>query len=174
MMTARTCDRCVGAGRVPETPCKICDGAGRVAGKRTWEVEVPPGIESGQRIRIAGGGHAGDAGAPAGDLYVEVLVRPDERFRRDGNDLVTVVEIPATKAMLGASVAVPTLDGERQVDVTAGTQPGDVAVLDGEGLPGLQSRDRGDLRVVFNVVVPERLSKEQRRLAEELDSTISE
>ena len=90
------CDRCGGDGQVAETPCEVCDGAGRVVRQRTWEVEVPAGIESGQRIRIAGAGHAGDAGARPGDLYVEVLVAEDERFDRQGTELVTPVELPVT------------------------------------------------------------------------------
>jgi molecular chaperone DnaJ len=172
VIRAQTCGRCGGMGRVPEKPCETCGGAGRVRGTRTWEVQVPPGIESGQRIRVAGGGHAGEAGASAGDLYVEVIVKPDERFRRDGEDLICAVEVPVTKAMLGGTLPVPTLDGEREVEAPAGTQPGDVAVLEGQGLPVLGSEARGDIRVVFDVVVPKRLNKEQRRLAEELDSAI--
>src|SRR5206468_6139589 len=87
---------------------------GRIVRTRTWDVEVPPGIESGQRIRITGAGHAGEAGAGAGDLYVQVVIADDERFERHGQDLVTVVEIPVTRAMLGGTVAVPTLEGEQQ------------------------------------------------------------
>ena len=166
------CSSCGGDGRVPEQPCEQCGGRGRTAGTRTWDVEIPPGIESGQRIRIAGAGHAGEAGARSGDLYVRVTVAEDERFRREGADLVSVVEVLATQAMLGGSVSVPTLDGDRDVDVPPGTQPGDHIVLRGLGLPELRGTYRGDQHVFFNVVVPGNLSNEQRELAARLDETV--
>src|SRR5919198_1517041 len=118
------CPTCGGDGRVAETPCEECDGQGRTVRPRTWEVDVPPGIESGQRIRISGAGHAGEVPGRSGDLYVQVLVADDERFERHGQELVTVVEFPATRAMLGGTVTVPTLDGEREIEVPAGAQPG--------------------------------------------------
>ena len=127
------CPTCGGQGRVPETPCEECGGEGRTARARTWEVEVPPGIESGQRIRISGAGHAGETGGRSGDLYVQVVVADDERFERHGQDLVTVVELPATRAMLGTAVTVPTLDGEREIEVPAGAQPGEQIVAAGPG-----------------------------------------
>ncbi|HYU60144.1 MAG TPA: molecular chaperone DnaJ [Solirubrobacterales bacterium] len=166
------CSSCGGDGRVPEQPCEQCGGRGRTAGTRTWDVEIPPGIESGQRIRLAGAGHAGEAGARSGDLYVRVTVAEDERFRREGADLVSVVEVLATQAMLGGSVSVPTLDGDRDVDVPPGTQPGDHIVLRGLGLPELRGTYRGDQHVFFNVVVPGNLSDEQRELAARLDETV--
>ena len=168
------CRRCGGAGRIPEQPCRECEGAGRVQSERTWDVEIPPGIEPGQRIRIAGAGHAGERGAPLGDLYVEVVVRPDERFRREGQDLVTVAELPATRAMLGGTLTVPTLDGDRDVEAPAGTQPGDAVVLERLGLPRLGADGRGDLHVLFKVVVPTELGREGKRLAEQLDDSISD
>ncbi len=166
------CSSCGGDGRVPEQPCEQCGGRGRTAGTRTWDVEIPPGIESGQQIRLAGAGHAGEAGARSGDLYVRVTVAEDERFRREGADLVSVVEVLATQAMLGGSVSVPTLDGDRDVDVPPGTQPGDHIVLRGLGLPELRGTYRGDQHVFFNVVVPGNLSDEQRELAARLDETV--
>jgi molecular chaperone DnaJ len=169
---AVTCDRCAGDGRIAETPCSECGGSGRTAGLRTWDVEVPAGIESGQRIRISGAGHAGEVGGRAGDLYVEVRVIEDDRFVRDGDDLISVIEMPATAAMLGAEIEVPTLDGERTVEVPAGAQPGSEKVLRGLGLPRLGGGRRVDQRVVFNVIVPGGLSQEQRELAERLDETL--
>jgi molecular chaperone DnaJ len=174
MVRAAPCDRCRGEGRVAESPCGECDGRGRVVATRTWEVAVPAGIESGQRIRIAGAGHAGESGGGQGNLYVEVRVAPDERFERDRDDLVSLVEVPATRAMLGTAVTVATLDGDREVNVPPGTRTGDVATLGGLGLPGLRSSRRGDQRVVFNVIVPTNLTDEQRELAEQLDATITE
>ncbi|MDX6652951.1 MAG: molecular chaperone DnaJ [Solirubrobacterales bacterium] len=168
------CEVCGGDGKIPESPCETCHGRGRIDGERTWEVEVPPGIESGQRIRIAGAGHAGETGAASGDLYVEVIVSEDERFTREGRELVTIVDVSAIEAMVGGSVSVATLDGERDVEVPAGSQPGEVVRLDGLGLPDLRGRSRGAQHVVLNVVVPKNLSEEQRELAERLDETIDE
>jgi molecular chaperone DnaJ len=172
MVRGVSCDACGGAGKVPRTPCEECGGRGRTAGQRTHEIDVPAGIESGQRMRISGAGHAGEGGAPAGDLYVEVLVAEDERFQRDGEDLLVIAALSATEAMLGTSIEVPTLDGEQEVEVSAGTQPGDQHVMRGAGLPRLGGGRRGDQRVIFNVIVPINLSEEQRELARNLDETI--
>jgi molecular chaperone DnaJ len=174
MVQGVPCDVCGGAGKIPETPCGECAGSGRTRGQRTQAVEIPAGIESGQRLRVSGGGHAGEAGAPAGDLYVEVEVAEDERFQRDGTDLISVVSIPATEAMLGTAVTVPTLDEEREIEVAAGTQPGHEEVLRGAGLPRLGGRRRGNQRVILNVIVPTNLSEEQRELAERLDGSLEE
>ena len=174
MARAVVCDVCHGAGKVPETPCEVCRGSGRVPAAVTKEVEVPAGIEDGQPLRVSGAGHAGDVGAPAGDLYVEVRVAADERFRRDGTDLICVVSIPATEAMLGTTVTVPTLEGEHEIELGPGTQPGHEETLRGAGLPRLGGRRRGNQRVIVNVVVPTNLSDEQRELAERLGETLGE
>jgi molecular chaperone DnaJ len=167
------CPTCGGQGRVPETPCEECGGEGRTVRERTWEVEVPPGIESGQRIRITGAGHAGETGGRSGDLYVQVLVAEDERFERHGQDLVTIVELSATRAILGGTVTVSTLDGEREVEVSPGAQPGERLVLQGVGLPSLRGAARGDQHVVLDVRVPTELSAEQRELVERLDRSLA-
>jgi molecular chaperone DnaJ len=172
LLRTGACPSCAGQGRVPDRPCRDCDGKGRTVRTRTWEVEVPPGIESGQRIRISGAGHAGEAAGRAGDLYVEVLVADDERFERHGQDLVAVVEVPATRAMLGGKTTVPTLDGDREVELPAGAQPGEHVVLRGLGLPSLRSGTRGDEHVVLDVYVPADLSDEERELVERLDRSI--
>ncbi len=172
MVRGIACDACDGAGKVPETPCAECGGRGRTPGRATKAIEIPAGIEGGQRLRISGAGHTGEAGAPAGDLYVEVEVAEDERFQRDGTDLLSVVSIPATEVMLGTSVTVPTLEGERQIEIAAGTQPGHEEVLRGAGLPRLGGRRRGNQRVVVNVVVPTNLSEEQREITERLDDSL--
>jgi molecular chaperone DnaJ len=174
VIRAMPCDRCGGDGRVPEKPCGVCGGSGRVTDARTWEVDVPAGIEDGQRIRIAGAGHAGDAGARPGDLYVEVRLAADERFARHGTELVTRLKVPVTTAMLGGEMTVPTIEGSDEVEVPAGAQHGDIAVLKGEGLPPLRGRGRGDLHVVFEVVVPEKLSDEELELVRRLEDSLSE
>ncbi|MGE5407611.1 MAG: molecular chaperone DnaJ [Syntrophothermus sp.] len=173
MARAVVCDVCNGAGRVPQTPCEACRGSGRTQRQVTKEVEVPAGIDDGQTLRVAGAGHAGEPGAPPGDLYVEVRVAADERFRRDGNDLISVVSVPATEAMLGTMVTVPTLDGEREIELGPGTQPGHEETLRGAGLPRLGGgRRRGNQRVIVNVVVPTNLSSEQREIAARLDDSL--
>lgn len=174
MVRAVVCDACGGEGKIAREPCKECRGRGRTARRKRLSVDVPSGIEDGQRIRLAGRGHAGEAGGPPGDLYVLVHVREEEPFVRDGQDLVTAIDVPAPAAALGANVEVPTLDGATGVELQPGTQPGDTIVLRGRGLPPLRRGPRGDLRVVVNVVVPRRLSGEQRELLERLHGTLTE
>jgi molecular chaperone DnaJ len=174
VVRAMPCDRCDGDGKVPETPCERCDGAGRVSDTRTWEVDIPAGIEDGQRVRIAGAGHAGEAGAPQGDLYVEIRVEPDERFARQGTELIARAEVPVTTAIVGGEVFVPTLEGDVAVEVPAGTQHGETAKLDGRGLPPLRGGRRGDEHVVFELVVPTDLDDEQREAAERLADALGQ
>jgi molecular chaperone DnaJ len=169
-----TCPTCGGSGRKIETPCSVCSGAGRVVEERTLDVDIPPGIHDGQQIRLSGEGHAGALGARAGDVYVRVRVRPDPRFVREGNDIFSTVDLTMTQAALGATVTVPSLDGEEQIELDAGTQPGAVVVLRGRGMPALQGYGRGDQRVLVNVVVPRHLSDEQKRLLEEFDAHADE
>jgi molecular chaperone DnaJ len=170
----QTCPACAGSGRRIETPCSVCSGGGRVLEERSLEVEIPAGIHDGQQIRLSGEGHAGALGARAGDVYVRVRVRPDPRFVREGNDVFTTVDLTMTQAALGAAVMVPTLDGDEELELAAGTQPGSVVVLRGRGMPVLQGLGRGDERVLVNVVVPRQLSDEQRRLLEEFETHTSE
>ncbi|HEU5278385.1 MAG TPA: molecular chaperone DnaJ [Gaiellaceae bacterium] len=164
-----TCPTCGGAGQLVEQQCERCRGAGRVISERTLEVEIPPGIHDGQRIRLTGEGHAGSPGGRAGDAYVEVHVRHDDRFVREGNDVYTTVELTITQAALGATLAVPTLEGDIEVSFAPGTQPGEVRVLRGRGLPVLQGFGRGDQRVLVEVSVPRQLSEQQRHLLEEFE-----
>jgi molecular chaperone DnaJ len=171
---AGTCPTCNGAGKLIEQPCEKCQGAGRVIEERTLEVEIPAGIHDGQRIRISGEGHAGTAGARSGDVYVEVHVRPDERFVREGNDVYTTVDLTITQASLGATVTVPTLEGDHELAFEPGTQPGEIVVMRGRGLPVLQGFGRGSQRVLVNVTVPRRLTEEQRQLLEEFDRLAGE
>jgi molecular chaperone DnaJ len=174
MVRSAACETCGGAGKIPQTPCETCGGSGRTRQSRTSAIEVPAGIEDGQRMRITGAGHAGEAGAPPGDLYVEVRVAEDERFERDGADLISIVSIPATEAMLGTTVKVPTLDGEEEIEVEPGTQPATEKVLKGAGLPRLNSGRRGSQRVIIEVFVPTNLSEDQRELAERLDESLGD
>jgi len=168
------CDVCGGDGRIPEQPCDRCDGRGRTVSERRLKVDVPAGIADGQRIRVSGRGHAGEPGAPDGDLYVLVHVRDDARFVRDGADLITVLSVPAPLAALGADLDVDTLDGPEEIAVPAGTQPGEVITLRGRGMPDLRTRRPGDLRVVVDVVVPRALTGEQRDLLRALADSLDD
>jgi molecular chaperone DnaJ len=173
---ARTvvCDVCHGDGRVPKQPCRECRGRGLKAVRRELDVDVPAGIADGQRIRLSERGHAGEAGAPAGDLYVLVRVREDERFVREGDDLIAVLDVAAPLAALGATLTTPTLDGIASIEVPPGTQPGELLTLRGEGMPALRRGRQGDLRLVVNVVIPRRLTEEQRELLGQLNGTLTE
>jgi molecular chaperone DnaJ len=173
MVRAVVCDVCGGDGRVPKQPCRECRGRGARSTNRKLEVQIPAGIAHGQRIRLSGNGHAGERGAPAGDLYVLVRVREDERFVREGADLITAMDVPAPLAALGTTLHVPTLEGIASVQVEPGTQPGEVVTLRGEGMPAVGSSRRGDLRVVVNVVTPRRLSDEQRELLQAFNASLS-
>ena len=174
LVREQVCEVCGGEGRVPTKPCTACSGRGRKAVRKTLDVDVPAGIADEQRIRLTGRGHAGERGGPPGDLYVLVSVADDERFVRDGNDLVSVVDVPAPAAALGSTVSVPTLDGDEQVDVPAGTQPGTVVTLRGKGMPAVGRRGRGDQQVVLNVVIPRNLNARQSELLTELRDSLGE
>src|SRR5215469_11110056 len=170
----QTCPTCAGSGRLIEQPCAECSGAGRVAEERKLTVEIPPGIHHGQQIRLSGEGHAGLLGGRSGDVYVEVRIRPDERFVREGDDIYTTVDLTFTQAALGATRTIPTLDGDEELELPPGTQPGEIVVLRGRGMPILHRRGRGDQRILVNVLVPRRLTDEQRRLLQEFDEHADE
>jgi molecular chaperone DnaJ len=174
LVRTAVCDVCGGEGRVPEEPCEVCRGAGKVEESRTLHVQVPAGIADGQRIRLSGRGHAGERGGPNGDLYVVVRVREDERFVRDQEDLHTVIDVPAPLAALGTTVQVPSLDGDLPVEIPAGTQPGETITLRARGLPPLGRGRTGDLHVHVNVIIPRRLSREQRDLLEQLADSLDD
>ncbi len=174
VMSTTTCDQCGGDGKIAVDPCHVCRGRGRHPESQTVSVDVPAGIADGQRIRVSGRGHAGERGGPPGDLYVLVRVKDDARFVRDGDDLVTAVDISGPEAALGATLQVPTLDGPEELEIPAGTQPSETLVLRGRGMPSLRGRRDGDLRVVVNVVTPRNLSEKQRELLERFSATLTD
>jgi molecular chaperone DnaJ len=174
VVRAAVCDVCEGDGRVPKEPCKDCRGRGRKVQRTKVSVDVPAGIADGQRMRIAGRGHAGERGGPPGDLYVMISVREDPRFVRDGDDLVTVVDVAAPMAALGTTVDVPTVEGSVELEIPAGTQPHETMVIRGRGMPTLRGRRHGDLRVVINVVIPRHLKRDQRELLEKLAESMTD
>jgi molecular chaperone DnaJ len=167
---------CQGEGKVPKNPCRECNGRGRRLAHVKVAVDVPAGIDNGQRIRITGRGHGGDHGGPAGDLYVQIRVQEDPRFVRQDDDLVTVVDVSAPLAALGTTVTVPTIDGDTELEIPPGIQPNETLTVRGQGMPALRARGnrRGDLRVVVNVVVPRHLKREQRELMEQLAASLTE
>jgi len=167
----QACPQCHGRGQVIVNPCPECRGAGRVHGDKVLEVKVPAGIDTGDRIRLAGEGEAGPAGAPPGDLYVEVHVRPHAIFQRDGDDLHCDVPIRISQAALGDAVRVPTLNGDAEIRVPAETQTGKVFRLRGKGVKSVRSRSEGDLYCRAVVETPVNLTTEQRELLEKFEST---
>ena len=171
---SQACPQCGGLGQIVEHPCRACDGAGRIVEERQLDVKVPAGIHSGQRIRVSGEGHAGALGGRSGDVYVRVHVEPDSRFVREGNDIYSQVDLTIVEAALGHRVEIETLEGPVELELDAGTQPGDVRVLKGRGMPVLQGFGRGDHRVLVNVTVPRRLTEEQRRLLAEFEASSDE
>jgi molecular chaperone DnaJ len=170
----QTCPACAGAGRVAESPCSACDGGGRTIQTTDLEVDIPAGIHDGQRIRIRGAGHDGANGGLPGDAYVEVRVARDPRFERDGDDILSQVDLTIVQAARGAKLSVPTLQGELELDFEAGTQPGEVRVLRGKGMPSLERSGRGDHRVLVNVAVPRHLTDEQRELLDRFETLSDE
>ena len=174
VVRATACDVCHGEGRVPREPCKICRGRGRKVERSKVSVDVPAGIADGQRIRIGGRGHAGERGGPEGDLYVLIRMRQDPRFVRDGDDLVTAVDVSAPLAALGTTVEVPTVDGPVELEIPAGTQPHQTLLVRGAGMPALRGNRTGNLRVLVNVVVPRHLDREQREQYERLADSLTE
>ncbi|HWF49295.1 MAG TPA: molecular chaperone DnaJ [Solirubrobacteraceae bacterium] len=174
VVRAMACDKCDGDGRTATDPCHVCRGRGRSVERTRLTVDIPAGIADGQRIRVGGRGHAGERGGPPGDLYVLVAVREDGRFLRDGDDLVTAVDVAAPLAALGATVQVPTVEGSVELEIPAGIQPHETLLVRGEGMPALRGRHRGDLRVVVNVVIPRRLKREQRELLQQLADTMTD
>lgn len=175
MVRTVACDQCDGSGKIPEQPCSRCSGRGREVRERSLKVDVPAGISDGQRIRLSGRGHAGEPGGMPGDLYVRVRVRQDDRFVRDGDDLICALDVAAPLAALGTTLPVPTLEGEEDVEIPAGTQPGEIITLRSRGMPVLQRPGRrGDLKVVVDVVVPRRLRPEQKELMQQLADSLDE
>ncbi len=169
----KVCPRCGGKGQTVDSPCKKCNGAGRIRGSSTKTVEIPAGIDDGQTLRISGGGDMGTNGGPNGDLLLTVTVRPDPIFERDGFDIWTEIPITYTQAALGDEITVPTIDGKVKYNVSAGTQPATVFRLRGKGVTKLGSTSRGDHYVKVVVEVPRNLSREQENMLREFEKSLS-
>ncbi len=163
MVNVTACPRCNGDGKIVETPCETCRGDGRTERRRTLRVAIPPGIDEGHQIRLTNEGEAGPRGGPAGSLYVAVHVTPHPKLKRDGTELYYEASVGIAQAALGARIFVPTVEGEEDVEVKAGTQPGTEIRLRGRGVPHLRrGGSRGDLHVIVDIAVPTHLSKAER------------
>ncbi|MBV9241534.1 MAG: molecular chaperone DnaJ, partial [Acidobacteria bacterium] len=164
----RTCSNCGGKGKIVRTPCKVCQGQGRIEKEKTIEIKIPAGVETGSRLRVSGEGEAGVGGGPTGDLYIVIHVAEHENFERQGNNLYSAVPITFAQAALGADITVRTLNGDEELKIPAGTQTGTVFRVKGKGMPDLSGRGHGDLFVAVTLVTPKTLTKEQRQLLEQL------
>jgi molecular chaperone DnaJ len=164
----RTCGNCAGRGQIIRTPCKKCKGAGRIEKEKTLDIKIPAGVETGSRLRITGEGEGGVNGGPSGDLFVVLHVAEHETFERQGANLYSAVPVTFAQAALGAEIKVKTLDGEQDLKIPAGTQTGTVFRIKSNGMPALGGRGKGDLFVAVTLITPKTLTKEQRKLLEQL------
>ena len=165
---ARTCQPCRGAGRVVKSPCTECRGAGRIEREKQMEVKIPAGVETGSRLRVQGEGEAGTQGGPSGDLYVVIHLAEHERFERQGSNLYAAQPLTFAQAALGTDLFVSTIDGEEKIKIPTGTQTGTVFRIKGKGMPVLGGRGHGDLFVSVTLITPTSLTREQRKLLEQL------
>ena len=174
MQSQQPCVRCNGKGKIVKDPCKVCHGAGRVATKKTLEVNIPAGIDDDQSIALRGMGDAGTNGGPNGDVIVTVTVKPDALFERDGYNVWVPVPIPYSQAVLGAKITVPTVDGKVEYDVPEGTQSGTTFRLRGKGIQYVNGRGRGDMYVKCEVEIPKKLNKAQREALKKFEETLKD
>jgi molecular chaperone DnaJ len=169
---ARTCGQCRGTGSVISKPCTTCRGSGRIQKERKLTVKIPAGIATGQRMRVSGEGEAGAAGGPSGDLYVVIHVQDHPFWQRDGNDLYCEIPVNFPTLALGGEILIPTLDGEETFKIPDGTQTGSAFRLRGRGMPDVSGRGRGDLIVRVKVITPKKLSRDQKKLLEQLQAEL--
>jgi molecular chaperone DnaJ len=169
---SRTCPECRGAGQIVRESCTECRGKGRIERSRTIDLRIPPGVDSNTRLRIPGEGEPGGNNGPAGDLYVVLDVKPHPYFERRDADLYCTVPVSIVQAALGTEIVVPGLNGEETVKIPEGTQTGEIIRLKGKGMPDPHGGGKGDLYVNIHVEVPTKLSREQRRLFEQLGATL--
>jgi molecular chaperone DnaJ len=169
---ARTCGQCRGTGQIISNPCSTCRGAGRVQKEKKLTVRIPAGIATGQRLRLSGEGEAGPGGGPSGDLYVVIHVQEHPFFQRDGNDLYCEIPLNFTTLALGGDITIPTLDGDAPFTIPEATQTGTMFRIRGQGMPDVSGRGKGDLLVTVKVITPQKLSREQRKLLEQLSTSL--
>lgn len=163
---SRTCDRCGGTGTIIENPCSKCHGEGRVYTEKTIEITIPPGVDNGSQLKISGQGESGIHGGVSGDLYIIIAVKEDKIFTRKGNDIICSIDISFTKAVLGSKVEVHTLDGQVELIIPPGTQPGQILQLKGKGMPSLYGYGIGNQLIKINVVIPKKITHQQKEILE--------
>ena len=169
--TRTTCPNCNGKGKVYKETCSSCKGTGKVKRTVTKDVKVPAGVNTGNQLRIAGAGDGGSNGGPNGDLYIEFTVKRHPIFERDGDDIILELPLTITEAVLGCKKEIPTIYGNVKLTIAPGAQSGDKQRLRGKGVESVNSSGKGDMFVILNVVVPKKLSRDQKKLFEELDKT---
>ena len=164
-----TCGQCKGEGKIILNPCKECNGFGRMRVNKKIKVKIPPGVDTGSKLRIRGEGEEGERGEPPGDLYVFLYVEPHDFFSRDGDDLICQIPISFPQAALGAEIEVPSLDGNKKLSIPKGTESGDIFRIRGEGFPKMKNHGRGDLVIQTIVKTPKHLTKRQEQLLREFE-----
>jgi len=174
MVNVATCPRCHGDGKIVDEPCETCRGDGRTERARKVRVSIPPGIDEGHQIRLSGEGEVGPRGGPSGSLYVAVHVTPHPKLKREGTELIYEADISIAQAALGTRIMVPTAEGDEEIEIRAGIQPGSEIKLRARGVPHLRRTMRGDLHVFVNVAVPTRLSKKAREHLEAYASEVGD
>jgi molecular chaperone DnaJ len=163
---SRPCPRCRGEGEIVQSPCRNCNGQGRIRVKRDIKLKIDKGVDNGFEYRLRGEGESGTLGGPSGDLLVVIHIQPNQRFSRDGNDLITSAKISFVQAALGCTIEINSLEGPQKLNIPAGTQYGDKVRLHGKGMPKLRSSSFGDLVVQVGIETPKKLNEQQRKLLE--------
>ncbi len=174
VQTQRACDSCRGRGKIIKTPCRTCNGNGRIRRNKKVDITIPAGIADEQVLNVGGHGNSGINGGPAGDLHVYIRVKPHEVFERRGDDVWCEMPITVSQAILGDEVTVPTIDGKVSYSVHEGVQPGDVFKLKGKGIPHLNGRGRGDQYVRMNIEIPRNLNSKQKNLIKEFNAALGD
>lgn len=174
MQTVETCNRCHGVGKIPKKACPHCHGDGKVKVTRDIKLNIPRGVDNGTRLRIAGGGQAGERGGQPGDLFVYINIAPHQIFKRKGNDVYCEVPISFVQAALGADIEVPTIDGKIEMKVPPGIQSGTVMKANGKGIPFMRGEGRGDELVTIKVLTPKNLSERQKKLLKQFEADIDD
>lgn len=171
MQVQSTCRACGGKGTTIKTPCNTCRGTGRVEVNKKVKIDIPPGVSSGSQLRVSGEGEAGEQGVPPGDLFIHIGVQEHKTFKREEDDIIIKENISFSKAALGGTIKVPTLEGEKTLKIPAGTQPGTILRMKGLGITHLRGYGKGDQHVIIKVEVPTKLSKKEKELIEQLDKS---
>ena len=171
IQTRSTCPECNGKGKIYKTKCSTCKGNGRVRVNKTLTIDIPAGIDNGEQLRVSGKGEPGINGGPNGDLYIEIRINPHELYRRDGNDIYIDLPVTITDLCLGCKKVIKTMDGEVEIKIREGSQPGEILRIKGKGINNPDSWKKGDFYCVLNLIIPTSLSRKQKSLLQELDET---